>query len=129
LTGVPDERASVTATSFVLAVPDVARTAKWWIDVMGFEPWMEPDGWRFVRRGACHIMLGECPDAIPPADLGDHQYFAYIYVDDLHRYHSEIKDKGVDIISGPEDKSWGMREMAVRTPDGHRVMFGEELGG
>jgi catechol 2,3-dioxygenase-like lactoylglutathione lyase family enzyme len=129
LTGVPDERASVTATSFVLAVPDVARTAKWWIDVMGFEPWMEPEGWRFVRRGACHIMLGECPDAIPPADLGDHQYFAYIYVDDLHRYHAEIKDKGADIISGPEDKSWGMREMAVRTPDGHRVMFGEELGG
>ncbi len=74
-------------------------------------------------------MLGECPDAIPPADLGDHQYFAYIYLDDLDAYYAEIRDKGVDIIAGPEDKPWGMREMVVRTPDGHRVMFGEELDG
>ena len=46
-----------TATSFVLAVPDVAATAAWWYEVMGFEPWMEPEGWRFVRLGACSIML------------------------------------------------------------------------
>jgi len=94
---------------------------------MGFEPWMEPDGWRFVRRGVCHIMLGECPDAIPPAELGDHQYFGYIYVDDLNSYHDEIKGRDVDIIAGPANKPWGMREMAVRTPDGHRVMFGQAL--
>ena len=33
-------------SSFVLAVPDVERSAAWWIDVMGFERWMEPEGWR-----------------------------------------------------------------------------------
>lgn len=123
----PTPKPNMIGASFVLAVPDVDKTASWWIDVMGFEPWMEPEGWRFVRRGTCHIMLGECPDAIPPADLGDHQYFAYIYVDDLNAYHNEIKGRGVDILAGPEDKPWGMREMAVRTPDGHRVMFGEDL--
>jgi hypothetical protein len=26
-----------------------------------------------------------------------------------------------------QDKSWGMREFAVVTPDGHRIVFGEEL--
>jgi catechol 2,3-dioxygenase-like lactoylglutathione lyase family enzyme len=122
-----DEKAAITGTGFVLAVPDVARTAAWWVEVMGFEPWMEPHGWRFVRRGACRIMLGECPDAILPAYLGDHQYFGYVYVDDLDAYHAEIAAKDADIIAPPEDKPWGMREMAVRTPDGHRVMFGQAL--
>ena len=124
----PDRPVAITGASFVLAVPDVDRTAAWWIDVMGFEPWMEPEGWRFVRRGACRIMLGECPDAIAPAALGDHQYFAYIFVDDLDAYHAEIRDGEVDIIAPPSEKPWGMREMPVRTPDGHRVMFGQDLG-
>ncbi len=122
-------KAAVTGTSFVLAVPDVARTAAWWIEVMGFERWMEPEGWRFVRRGACSLMLGECPDAMLPAYLGDHQYFAYVRVDDLDAYHAEIAPKGADIIAAPADKPWGMREMAVRTPDGHRVVFGQGLEG
>jgi catechol 2,3-dioxygenase-like lactoylglutathione lyase family enzyme len=117
----------VTGCSYVLAVPDVARTAAWWIDVMGFRMQMEPEGWRFVARDACRIMLGECPDAIPPQDLGDHQYFAYIEIDDPDTYHREIAARGAEILAAPTDKPWGMREMAVRTPDGHRIMFGKDL--
>jgi hypothetical protein len=25
------------------------------------------------------------------------------------------------------DKPWGMREFAIVTPDGHRIVFGEEM--
>ena len=119
--------AKITDMSYVLAVPDVKKTADWWIGVMGFRLQMEPEGWRFVVRDRCRIMLGECPDAIPPKDLGDHSYFAYIELDDLDAYHAEIAPRGAEILAGPADKPWGMREMAVRTPDGHRVMFGMDL--
>lgn len=121
--------AHITGMSFVLAVPDVARTATWWIEVMGFALQMQPDGWRFVGRDDCTIMLGECPDAVPVADLGDHQYFGYIRMDDIDAYHAEIAGRAVDIMFGPVDRPWGMREMAVRTPDGHRVMFAQMLAG
>jgi len=30
-------------------------------------------------------------------------------------------------MQGLADKPWGMREFGVRTPDGHRIMFGQEL--
>jgi catechol 2,3-dioxygenase-like lactoylglutathione lyase family enzyme len=110
-----------------LAVPDVERSATWWTDVMGFERWMEPEGWVFVRRGRCSIMLGECPDAIAPADLGDHQYFAYIELDDVDSYHAMVSARGGEVIFPPSDKPWKMREMGVRTPDGHRVMFGQDI--
>lgn len=118
--------AKVVGQHYVLAVPDVKATAKWWTEVMGFDVWMEPEGWIFVRRGNCSLMMGECPDAIAPKDLGDHSYFAYIEMDDLNAYHAEVTARGLD-VAAPEDKPWGMREMKVRTPDGHRIMFGQDL--
>ena len=123
-----EAKPTITATNFVLAVPNLQRTGDWWIDVMGFQLQMEPDGWRFVARDGCCIMLGECPDAIPPADLGDHQYFAYLEFDDIDAYHEEIAARGADIMFPPTDKPWGMREMGVRTPDGHRLCCGMVLG-
>lgn len=60
------------------------------------------------------------------AKLGDHQYFGYIEVDDLDAYRAEIGPTEGD-FSEPEDKPWGMREMFVRTPDGHRVTIGQSL--
>ncbi len=119
--------ATVTGCHYVLAVPDISKTAAWWTDVMGFERWLEPDGWIFVRRGACSVMMGECPDAIAPSVLGDHQYFAYIELDDIDGYHAMIAARGAEIIRPPEDRPWNMREMAVRTPDGHRIMFGQDI--
>jgi catechol 2,3-dioxygenase-like lactoylglutathione lyase family enzyme len=112
---------------FVLAVPDASITAAWWIDVMGFREDFRTEGWVFVRRDACTIHLGSCPDAVPPSELGDHSYFGYIEIDALNAYHEEIKAKGAAIIAAPTDKPWDMREMSVRTPDGHRIMFGQRL--
>lgn len=121
------KRPAITALSFVLVVPDAMATARWWIEVMKFDGLRDLGGWVFVKRGPCTIMLGNCPDAIAPLDLGDHQYFGYIEFDDIDAYYAEIDRKRADIIKKPASEEWGMREFAIRTPDGHRVMFGEDL--
>jgi len=69
-------------------------------------------------------MLGECPDAIPPRELGDHQYFAYLVVDDADAFHERCKAEGADLSSPIADKPWKMREFGLRSPDGHRIMIG-----
>jgi catechol 2,3-dioxygenase-like lactoylglutathione lyase family enzyme len=114
---------SFEAASFVLAVPDAVATATWWVEAMGFERMFETKGWVFVRRGACVLHLGSCPDALPPHELGDHSYFAYVTVDSVDDLHAEIRGRGVDVFLPPTDRPWGAREMGVRTPDGHRLMF------
>jgi len=70
-------------------------------------------------------MLGECTDAIPASELGDHNYFAYITVNGIDALYEEIVAKGGMPFSTPSDKPWGMREFGVRTPDGHRILFGQ----
>ncbi len=120
-------RPAIIASSFVLAVPDADKTARWWIEALKFDDRTDLDGWVFVHRGPCTVMLGSCPGAPPIPDLGDHQYFGYIEFDDLDALAEEIDLEQVDVIFGPEDRPWGMREMGVRTPDGHRVMFGQPI--
>jgi catechol 2,3-dioxygenase-like lactoylglutathione lyase family enzyme len=110
---------------FVLAVPDADATASWWVNAMGFSRIFETEGWVFVARDACVIHLGSCPDALPPRDLGDHGYFGYVEVDSVDALFAEIGGNAVDLLFPPTDRPWGMREMGVRTPDGHRIMFAE----
>lgn len=74
-------------------------------------------------------MLGECRDAVPAGELGDHSYFGYLRVDDADRYFDELKAKGVEVSSPISDKPWGMREFGLRTPEGHRLMIGHRIGG
>jgi catechol 2,3-dioxygenase-like lactoylglutathione lyase family enzyme len=115
---------------YVLAVPDAARSAQFFVDILGFEPVpVDDDGWRFVRKDHVMVMLGSCPDALPPGELGDHSYFGYLVVDDVDQYYSTVRAHGVDLIKQLRNEPWGMREFGLRTPDGHRLMIGQRLEG
>lgn len=113
----------------VLAVPDKKASADFFIGIMGFKKFFEDEGWIFVVKDNCWIMLGECPDAMHPTELGDHSYFAYFAVDDADLYFEEVKARGAEIISQISDKPWNMREFGLRTPDGYRIMVGHEING
>jgi hypothetical protein len=105
---------SLRPYAFVLAVPDLGRNVSYFVDVLGFRPELrEKDDWQSLIRGEVRLMLGRCPDAIPPADLGDHSYFAYLAVDDVDALHAEFVGRGVIIPHASSDKPWGQREMAV----------------
>ena len=118
----------IQRTMFVLAVPDLGRSAAYYRDVLGFEVREIGDpGWRIFVRDGCRIMVGECPDALPAGELGDHSYFGYFIVDDAETYYQQVVGAGAEIMKPLRDEPWGMREFGVRTPDGHRIMVGEEL--
>src|SRR5579862_778186 len=111
----------LTPHAYVLAVPDLARTTAHFEEVLGFARlWNDADNWQALGRDGVRVMLGRCPDAIPPAELGDHSYFAYVEVDDLDAFHAEIAAKWAILLFPPTDQPWGRREMGVATVVGHR---------
>jgi len=113
-----------TEHRYVIAVPDLQASAEYYRTVLGFAVREIGDpGWRFFERDGCTIMAGECLDGLPPADLGDHSYFAYILVNDIDAYCAEVSAAGASVIKPLRTEPWGMREFAVRTADGHRIMF------
>lgn len=119
----------ITHAYHVLAVPDLAVSSAFYRDVLGFEiREMGDPGWLLYVKGACRIMAGHCPDAIPPRELGDHSYFAYLVDDDVDSVHARVVDAGAERIKPLRDEPWGMREFGLRTADGHRIMIGQERG-
>jgi catechol 2,3-dioxygenase-like lactoylglutathione lyase family enzyme len=122
------EENSLRSYAFVLAVRDLAASAAYFQDVLGFRlEWQDADDWRLLSRGGVRMMLGHCPNERLASEIGDHSYIAYLDIDDVDALHSEIAARGAIIRQAPADKPYGMREMLIATPDGHRIIVGQPL--
>ena len=117
----------LSKTRCVLAVPRLDVSVPFYRDRLGMTVEFEHPGWCFLSRDRFALMLGECPEAIPPRALGDHSYFAYVTVSDARSLADEFDANGVEFIKALADEPWGMREFGVRTIDGHRILFGQAL--
>ena len=115
----------ITNHSFVIAVPNLEKSAAFYRDVLGFRiDTVSDPGWLIYRSGECTIMAGECPDAMPPSELGDHSYFAYLQIEDVDSLHESVRATDAKLCKTLRDEPWQMREFGVVTADGHRIMFG-----
>lgn len=118
----------ITASTFVIAVNDLKQSADYYQNVLGFTiKEIGDDGWRIFVKDQCRIMAGHCPDALPAKQLGNHSYFAYIDVDGIDEFFADVQAKGGRILKPLRDEPWGMREFALETIDGHRIMFGTDI--
>jgi len=118
----------IVASHPVLAVHDLERSAAWYVAVFECERFDLPGGgWVFCRAGNVRFMLGLCPDAIPASDIGDHSYVAYLDVDDVDAVYERALAAGAEVLKLPTDEPWGRRELALRSPDGHRYMVANAI--
>lgn len=119
----------VINSMFVIAVPSFAVSVPFYRDVLGFEVSELGDpGWRMYEFGTCTILAGECPDAIPPRETGDHSYFAYLVLEDgIDEYYERLRSAGVEVVKKIRDEPWANREFGIRTADGHRIMFAQRI--
>ncbi len=114
---------------YVLAVLDLEKSTRFYTKVLEFELEQSPEGWSFLRRDACYVMLGECPGEVPASELNSHSYFGYVNVEDIDSYYARVEAQGAEILKPLRSEPWNQREFSVRTVDGHRIMFGETIAG
>jgi uncharacterized glyoxalase superfamily protein PhnB len=108
----------------VLAVQDLQRSTDWYVRVLDCEAIeVDPGNWTFCRNGDVSFHLGRCPDTAPASEIGDHSYVAYLEIDDVDAFHERAVREGAEVLKAPRDEPWGRREMALRSPDGHRFML------
>jgi uncharacterized glyoxalase superfamily protein PhnB len=106
----------------MLQSSDLQRTIDWYDAVLGFRCIGREDGWcRLERDGVTLMFMRNAHLGAPHATATQ-----YITVDDLDALWSTIKNQ-VTSEWGPEDMPYGMREFAIKDPDGYLPSFGEEL--
>lgn len=106
----------------ILNVSDMQASLDHFTQKLGFDVewrWGEPTGFACVSRDGVELFL--CENA-----QGGGSVWISIFVDDVDLLHKEYRERGVDIVQPPTNFPWGVREMNVRDPDGHRFRFGSE---
>ena len=118
-------KAKFSGNRYVLAVNDLAKSVDFYKTKLDFQ-W-EGGGWHFLVHDSVKLMLGECPDDKPASEINCHSYFAYLEVENIDELYNEYQSKEIEILSSIENKPWGQREFSIRSIDGHRITFGEEI--
>jgi predicted enzyme related to lactoylglutathione lyase len=125
----------LTGHATVLLVEDVRRATDYYRDALGFEVELYdriPDHYGYARRDGCHVHFA-CfggtaarpnSEVVPP-DMFD----AYFWVDDVERLYADVAERGAEIVHGPVDQGYGLREFRVRDPEGYILAFGQPLAG
>ncbi len=116
----------------VLPVPDVAAAAEWFVRLLGFE---------------IDFLHGEPPHGHGRVKLGDRSYGDPIYIHlsrsadpiqpcgetrlhvghDIDGLHAHVLAQGGTVLLPPTNQPWGLREIVVQSPGGHRLVLGAEI--
>ena len=123
-----DKRPEMLRAVPVLQVADVVASAAFYSEKLGFDTcgmWGEPPCFCIIGRGSVTLFLDQQrEEGAAPIN----QYWAaYVYVDDVDAMAQALRGSGVELVRGPEDASYGCREVDVRDLDGHIVCFGQDL--
>ena len=123
----------LTGHATVLLVENIQRATDYYRDQLGFAITrydQNPDHYATAERDGCYVHVAHFDgvsarpnsEAVPP-DMFD----AYFWPDDVDKLHTELKDRGADIIHPPVEQPYGLREFRVQDPDGHILAFGKRI--
>ena len=106
-----------------LAVPDVAAAVDFYTSRLGFRLGFtsgEPPTMAGVNLGEVQVFLEQGT----PSPQGCEVYFVVGDADALYDFH---RGGGVEIAAEIGDREYGLRDYAVRDPNGYRLSFGHPL--
>ena len=116
----------------VLPVPDVKAAADWFVRVLGFE---------------LDFLHGEPPHVHGRVKLGDRSFGDPIYIHlshttgviqpcgetrlhvghDIDGLHAHVVAQGGTVLLAPSNQPWGLREIVLQAPGGHRLVLGAAI--
>jgi catechol 2,3-dioxygenase-like lactoylglutathione lyase family enzyme len=107
----------------ILYVKDFDETIRYYTEKLLFLKiwdWGNPPEFGAVRLGKIEIFFCLRGQGCPGTWLS-------IFVDDVDDYYEQIRRRGAQVIWGPVDEPWGMREIHVRDPNQHVIRFGHGI--
>jgi uncharacterized glyoxalase superfamily protein PhnB len=119
-----------------LVVADMARSIAFYRDGLGLEmirtvPDQSPFDFAWMQAGSVSVFLNaidavrkESP-ALADRPLGG-SFTLYFVVDNVDELFASIRDRAT-VAMAPKTQPYGMRECAVRDPDGYYLTFAQEM--
>jgi catechol 2,3-dioxygenase-like lactoylglutathione lyase family enzyme len=109
----------------ILNVKNFAASMDYYVNKLGFSKkwdWGSPPTFGCVTRGKIELFFCEGAQGQPGTWMS-------IFMDDVDALYDEYKSRGAIIRQPPTNMPWGVREMNVEDPDGHRFRMGSDSTG
>ena len=111
-------------------VPDVAAIGDYYRRVLGFEREYaagDPPVFAIYSRNGSPVMfrLMEDPGLMCPNERQGGTWDVFFWVSDVERLHDELVGNGASVVYPPVVQPYGMKEFAVRDPNGYVLCFGQ----
>jgi len=117
--------------AMTLYFPDLGEARKFYADAFGLDVRLVGDQ-AMLRLEGIFVFLSQSsaaarplPEVLEQAGKGAGQFA--IIVDDVDAVCTEIAGRGVQLITGPADRDWGMRTATFADPGGHIWEIAQEL--
>ena len=112
-------------------VPDVASIGAYYQDVLGFQREYaaeDPPEFAIYSRSGSAIMFRRTPDAhlIIPNEQQGGTWDVFFWVTDVEALFGELESSRATVVYPPVVQPYGMKEFAVRDPNGYVLGFGQE---
>ena len=110
-------------------VADVVRTAEWYRDVLGFDIagyWASPPMFAIVGRDDVYLHFNRSTGGEFRTGRAEGGFDAYVHMSGVDALAAELRARGAELLDGPEDRVYGMREVVVRDCNGFVLAFGED---
>ena len=124
-------RPHLRAVTPLLVVADLQRSIAFYRDCLGYadaNAWGEPPCFAMTHRDGFDLMLSLAGNPVQVQPNGRHDVWdVYLKVDDLGAEIAALRAAGVTIVKGPTDTEYGMREIEIQDPDGHRICIAQDL--
>jgi catechol 2,3-dioxygenase-like lactoylglutathione lyase family enzyme len=118
-----------------LVVADLDRSLMFYRDVLGFAvvstvPEQPPFAFAWVQRDTVSVFLNSEASAEMPASAGTNMLFITLEAADrasgIDGLFAALKDR-VPVTMPPTDQFYGMREFAIKDPDGYAIIFAQQI--
>jgi len=110
--------------AITLFVPDLDRATEFYQQALGLQAVRPDPATAMLKFKDLYVFLHKAaaapdpvPEAMAEARKGAGQFA--IIVDDVDAVCSELAANGVEVITGPADRPWGMRTVTFADPAGH----------
>ena len=130
----PARRAEIVRSAPYFPVPDVGTIGTYYRDVLGFRCEYlagAPPEFAIYSRGASVVMFRRVQDTslLSPNEKQGGTWDVLSWVSDLEALYEELARNGAAVVYPPTVQPYGMREFAVRDPNGYVLGFGQALPG
>jgi len=111
-------------------VPDVTSIGSYYRDALGFQCEYSagnPPEFAVYSRNGSPVMFRRVPEPglICPNEAQGGTWDVFFWVNDVEALHAELVTKGAVIVYPPVIQPYGMKEFAIRDPNGYVLGFGQ----